>query len=158
MTFSFDGLTIRHKLAVLCSAFLLPIGFLTYLFVAQTEKDITFARKELEGSTYFRALRSELSAIIAVSHGTASIDDLTRAKSAVATLDTAYAARMDAVVPAEKAAAAVRALGSLPPRSPPEAYEPAIEAVLEHIARVQDESNLTLDPDNPRLVRVESDG
>ena len=147
MTFSFDGLTIRHKLAVLCSAFLLPIGFLTYLFVAQTEKDITFAQKELEGSAYFRALRSELSAIIAVSHGTASIDDLVRAQSAVAALDTAYAARMDAVVQAEKAAAGVRALGSLPPRSPPEAYEPAIEVVLEHIARVQDESNLTLDPD-----------
>ena len=147
MRFSFDGLPIRHKLAVLCSAFLLPIGFLTYLFVAQTEKDITFARKELEGSTYFRALRSELSTIIAVSHGIASIDDLTRAQSAVAALDTAHAARMDAVVPAEKAAAAVRALRSLPPRSPPEAYEPTIDAVLEHIARVQDESNLTLDPD-----------
>jgi methyl-accepting chemotaxis protein len=41
----------------------------------------------------------------------------------------------------------VRALGSLPPRSPPEAYEPAIDAVLDHIARVQDGSNLTLDPD-----------
>jgi methyl-accepting chemotaxis protein len=147
MTFSFDGLPIRHKLAVLCSAFLLPIGFLTYLFVAQTEKDITFARKELEGSVYFRALRNELSAIIAVSHGIASIDDLARAQSAVATLDTAYAARMDAVVRAENAAAAVRALRSLPPRSPPEAYEPAIDAVIEHIARVQDESNLTLDPD-----------
>ena len=101
----------------------------------------------MEGAAYFRALRTELSAVIALSHGTGSLDEVTRAQSAVSALDASYAARMDAVVPAEKAAAAVRALGSLPPRSPPEAYEAAIHAVLDHIGRVQDASNLTLDPD-----------
>jgi methyl-accepting chemotaxis protein len=147
VTVRLDGLSIRHKLAVLCSAFLLPIGFLTYLFVAQTGQDIAFARKELEGSTYFRALRDELSAVIALAHGAGSTEDVARAQLAVAALDAAYAARMDAVVPAERAAAAMRALASLPPRSSLEAYEPAIDAVLDHIGRVQDGSNLTLDPD-----------
>lgn len=147
MTFRLDGLPIRYKLAVLCSAFLLPIGFLTYLFIAQTEKDIGFARQELEGSTYFRALRNELSAVIALSLGTGSIDEVTRAQSAVSALDARYAARTDAVAPAERAAAAIRALGALPPASPPGAYDGAIDAVLDHIARVQDGSNLTLDPD-----------
>jgi hypothetical protein len=143
VTYRLDGLPIRHKLAVLCSAFLLPIGFLTYLFIAQTEKDIGFARQELAGSLYVRALRTELLAVIALSHGTGSIEEVARARAAVAALDALYAASMDAVVPAEKAAAAVRALGALPPASPSGAYEGAVNTVLDHIARVQDGSTRT---------------
>jgi methyl-accepting chemotaxis protein len=145
--FRLDGLSIRHKLAVLCSAFLLPIGFLTYLFITQTEKDIAFARKEAEGATYFRALGRELAAVIALSHGTGSFDAVARAQSAVAALDAEYAARMDAMAAAEKATAELEGLSTLTPQSPPEAYDPAIDAVLDHISRVQDGSNLTLDPD-----------
>jgi len=33
-----NRLKIQHKLALLCSAFLLPIGFLIFLLVAHTEK------------------------------------------------------------------------------------------------------------------------
>jgi hypothetical protein len=82
-----DRLKIQHKLAVLCSAFLLPIAFLTYLFIAETEKQVTFALKEVEGTTYVAALSTELRTLIALSQGTASPADLAKAQAEVAKLD-----------------------------------------------------------------------
>ena len=38
---------------------LCPDFFLVALFVLQTEKDVTFAAKELDGNQYFNALRDE---------------------------------------------------------------------------------------------------
>ena len=73
-----DRLKIEHKLAVLCSAFLLPIIFLTYLFIAETEKQVTFALKEVEGSSYVATLATELRTLIALSQGTTSLADLAK--------------------------------------------------------------------------------
>lgn len=50
------------KLVLLCATFLAPIIFLAYLFIAQTEKDVTFAAKELDGNLYINGLRDELKA------------------------------------------------------------------------------------------------
>src|SRR5207302_271342 len=103
-----DRLKIQHKLALLCSAFLLPIAFLTYLFVAQTEKEAAVAAKEVEGSTYFAALKTELRTLIALSQGTASPADLAKAQAEVLTLDRAAAEAMAATDAALAMAAADR--------------------------------------------------
>ena len=141
------NLKIQQKLIVLCSAFLIPIGFLAYLFITQTEKDVTFAAKELEGSAYFNALRLEMTAIIALSQGTATAADVGRAQEAVLRFDADKAADMSATDSAGKAAEAVRADLKLPAGSAADAHDPALDAVSDHIAKVEDGSNLTLDPD-----------
>ncbi len=144
----FSGLKIQHKLALLCSMFLLPVGFLIYLFVAQTEKDVTFAAKELEGSEYFAVLRSELSALIDLSQGaTGGAEALRTAQAAVQRFDLAKAARMNAETAATQATEAVRASLALPKGGPMDAFDGAIDTVSDHIAKVEDGSNLTLDPD-----------
>src|SRR5713101_799057 len=121
-----DRLKIQHKLAVLCSAFLLPIAFLTYLFIAETEKEVSFAAKELEGTAYVAALCTELRTLIALSQGTASPADLAKAQAEVARLDRDKAEAMNATEAAANAAEAVRAAQALPKDAPIAAYDPAI--------------------------------
>jgi methyl-accepting chemotaxis protein len=141
-----DRLKIEHKLAVLCSAFLLPIIFLTYLFIAETEKQVTFALKEVEGSSYVATLATELRTLIALSQGTTSLADLAKAQSEVLKQDRDKAEAMNVVEPAAKAAEAVRAAQALPKDSPAAAYDPAIDAVIGHIAKVADGAGLSIDP------------
>src|SRR5438270_6928277 len=147
MRLFFDRLKIEHKLAVLCSAFLLPIIFLTYLFIAETEKEVSFAASELEGTTYVAALGAELRTLLALSQGTTTPADLARAQSEVLKLDRDKAEAMNAVDSATKAAEAVRAAQALPKDTPAAAYDPAIDAVLDHIAKVADGAGLSTDPD-----------
>jgi methyl-accepting chemotaxis protein len=147
VNFGLDGLTIRHKLAVLCSTFLLPIGFLTYLFIAQTQKDVAIASAELQGSRYISALRGELAAAIAAWNGTASSDDLARAQAAVRQLDAEQATAMNAETAAAWAAKAVDAVRQRFDDRDAALFDAAIDAVLDHIGKVQDGSGLTLDPD-----------
>src|SRR5260370_10175089 len=104
-----DRLKIEHKLAVLCSAFLLPIGFLTYLFIAETEKEVSFALQELEGTSYVAALGTELRTLIALSQGTASPADLANAQSEGLKLDRDKAEAMTAADSAAKPSHAGRA-------------------------------------------------
>src|SRR6266478_370148 len=134
---------IQHKLWVLCSAFLLPIAFLTYLFIAETEKEVSFAAKELEGTAYVAALGTELRTLIALSQGTALPADLAKAQAEVAKLDRDKAEEMNAADSAAKAAEALHAAQALPKDAPIAAYDPAIDAVLDHIAKVADGANLT---------------
>jgi methyl-accepting chemotaxis protein len=142
-----DRVKIQHKLALLCATFLVPIGFLATLFVNQTEKDITFAAKEVEGSTYFIALRGELGALIDMSHGAATVADVQTARSLVLQMDGAKGATMNATESAGKAAEAVKAVMVLTKGSPLDAWDAALDAVSDHITKVEDGSNLTLDPD-----------
>ena len=147
MRFFLDRLRIQHKLLVLCSTFLLPIAFLTYLFIAETEKEISFALKELDGTAYVAALSTELRTLIALSQGTATPADLAKAQSEVLRQDRDKAESMNAANAAAKAAEAVRAAQPLPSGAPRAAYDPAIDAVLEHLATVADGAGLTIDPD-----------
>jgi methyl-accepting chemotaxis protein len=127
--------------------FLLPIGLLTTLFVTQTEKDVTFAAKELGGNGYFAALRQELAAVIDMAEGAGTASGVERALAAVQAQDAAKAADMNAAEAASKAAAAVRAAMALPAGTNADAFDPALDAIANHIAKVEDGSNLTLDPD-----------
>ena len=142
-----DGIKIQHKLALLCSTFLVPIGFLAYLFVTQTQKDVTFAAKEVEGSGYFTTLEAELNSLIDLSQGATSKSELEASQANVLKMDAAKGADMNAVESAGKAADAVRAARALSKTSALDAWDAALDAITDHIAKVEDGSNLTLDPD-----------
>jgi len=142
-----NNLKIRQKLALLCSAFLLPIAFLTYLFIVQTQKDVNFASKELEGSSYFETLRVELMSVIATSQANGPTKDIEQAQTAVLAMDGSKGAIMNAGDSASKAADAVHGVLKLPKDSTADAYDAAIDAITDHMAKVEDGSNLTLDPD-----------
>ncbi len=139
--------TIRRKLVVLCSCFLLPIGFLGWLFVAQTEKDIDFAAKEVRGAAYFQGARQEMEALLDLAQGRGTAADLAKAAAALKMLDARFAVEMNAVSSAEQAGRAVAAAGALPAGAPPAAWDAAIDAVADLMAKIEDGSNLTLDPD-----------
>jgi methyl-accepting chemotaxis protein len=141
-----NRLKIQHKLALLCSAFLLPIGFLTFLFVVDTEKDVSFAAKELQGIAYLAALKAELEHVVALAYGAGSSADLASAQAGVLSFDRLQPEGVNSAAAAAKAAEAVRDAQRLPKGSTILAYEPAFSAVLDHISRVADDSNLTLDP------------
>jgi methyl-accepting chemotaxis protein len=141
----FSRLKVQQKLALLSVTFLLPIGFLVFLFVTQTETDVAFAASELKGLAYFETLRTELTTLIDFSQGSASAAEMAAAQSTVLTMDTSEAVPMDATDAAAAAAKAVTA-ATLAARGGVETYDPAIDAVLDHISRVEDGSNLTLDP------------
>lgn len=49
-------LSLRNKILVLCSTFIVPIGFLLYLTVSSYQKDIQFSSQELSGLIYLKPL------------------------------------------------------------------------------------------------------
>ena len=55
-----DDMPIGRKLFFLALIYSVPIVFLLYLFVSQTNKDINFADKELRGTEYLRVTRKLL--------------------------------------------------------------------------------------------------
>ena len=138
---------IGYKLIMLCVTFSVPIAFLVFLFVSQTEKDVTFAAKELIGNQYFNALRDELNAVIDLSQGTLSSAEVDQRAAMVRKMAESYDLAMNSGEAAGKASVAVSAAMAIRPGSPISAYDAALDAVLDHIGKVEDGSNLTLDPD-----------
>src|SRR6266446_6693959 len=65
-------ISISHKLAALVGLFLAPIALLVWLLVAQSSKDIAFADKELDGTTYLEAAWPLLGGLIAAQGGGAA--------------------------------------------------------------------------------------
>jgi hypothetical protein len=47
-----DNFSIRIKLGVIVALFLAPIVLLSWLFIQQSAKDISFAQKERDGVVY----------------------------------------------------------------------------------------------------------
>jgi methyl-accepting chemotaxis protein len=142
-----SNVKIHIKLLLLSSIFLIPIGFLAWLFVTQIDKDVTFAAKELEGNVYFATLRDELNAIIDLSQGATPAAEVTKAQKAVLAQDAAKGEAMKASESAGKAAQAIRDALALPKDGGMDGFDPALDAISDHIAKVEDGSNLTLDPD-----------
>lgn len=136
-------LKVRHKLIVLSVTFLLPIGFLAYLFIAQTQKDVDFAALELTGNAYFSALRAELGALIDLGQRRVGSTEVQAVQRAVLAADAALAAAVNATAAADQAAGAVQAALVMPPDGTPA----ALDAVQAQMTQVADGSNLTLDPE-----------
>ena len=142
-----ENMKIGNKLILLCSTFLVPISFLVYLFVSQTEKDITFAAKELDGSVYFNTLRDELNAAIDLAQGFGSGATLERDASATFKTGAIYDVDMKSGEAAVKADNTVKQALALKPGAAMDAYDATLDAISDHMAKVEDGSNLTLDPD-----------
>ncbi|WP_341992192.1 methyl-accepting chemotaxis protein [Azorhizobium sp. AG788] len=130
-----DGQPIGRKIAAICALFLLPIGLFGHLFVSQSNKDIGFAERERDGVAYLGQIWPALS--LAMSGGTGPIAipenvtaGLRRAGAANDGIMQTEAARKDLLSAIESRSGA--AIG---------------QAALTLIAKVDDGSNLTLDPD-----------
>ncbi len=133
---------INAKLSILSATFLLPIALLVYQFIGQANVNIVFSEREFVGSQYFRVLREALDATVDLAHGKA--DAVERALAAAKAKDATDAAEMKAT---ETAAAMQRAVAAAIAAPKGEALNAALDATLAHITRIQDSSNLTLDPD-----------
>lgn len=137
-----NTLKINAKLSILSATFLLPIALLVYQFIGQANVNIVFSEREFVGSQYFRVLREALDATVDLAHG--KTDAVERALAAAKAKDATDAAEMKAT---ETAAAMQKAIAAAIAAPKGEALNAALDATLAHITRIQDSSNLTLDPD-----------
>ena len=135
-----------HKFVVVGIVLLVPLGFVATAYVQSQREQIAFSAKERQGVAVMTPLVTLVADTVQARHRTtASLDpdhadpvaDLDRDIAAVTAAGTRYGAGLDF------ADSWVDARGLIWQR----AYDPAIEAMLNLIVRVGDESNLTLDPD-----------
>jgi methyl-accepting chemotaxis protein len=144
-----DNVSIRHKLFAIVGLFFVPIAILAFLFVQQSIKDISFARKEIDGVTYVKGVWPVLSALV-----TASTD--ANAKPEVKLNDAQdhvtsgkmFDGAMNTADAQTKFDSALRNI-SWPsqPLKDAEKAQVAIAAARNLIAKIGDGSNLILDPD-----------
>src|SRR5689334_7233229 len=126
-------LTIRERLIAVVCLSLLPILLLGYLFVTQSQKDIAFGSKELDGALYYAALAPDLAAV----SGAGALPN-----------DAALAAARGRFDTAMGSATLADAYAKLRGGSHAPAYSPQTSAALLALyAKVGDASNLILDPD-----------
>ncbi len=149
----FRNLSTSAKFLILCGIFLVSLGVATYSLVKEKEIAIHFARKELVGNRYVATVRPIYGAILSEKdkQGSpalqpASADKLIRALSAI------EARTAGALQTAELSKALEAALRDLSAKTAEgqETGETALKALATAktlIARVGDDSNLTLDPD-----------
>ena len=132
---------------MLSASFLAPIAVLSYLLITQAEKDISFAQKEVFGANYFDAQRDVLVALIGYTEGGEAKVALEGALQRVRALEQVSAEAMQAGEAARTANDKINNI-LLAAKSPSrEAVDEAIDAVISYIGKVEDGSNLTLDPD-----------
>ena len=125
-------LTIRGRLIAVVCLSLVPIALLGYMFVGQSQKDIAFGSKEIDGVRYYSALAPDLMAL--TSDGKLPDDGEFRA------VRLAYDPEMSSASLANQYAM-LRAKAAID-------YSPeTTAALLALLAKVGDASNLILDPD-----------
>jgi len=142
-------LTLRKKLAALSGLFFVPILLLAYLFVAQSQKDIEFSSKEVDGRVYLAVLGELQHALIDQKFSLGdrrSAEILTSAPARLKGLEGRFAVEMKAE---EQSAALLKALAAWQAGEgdAESRYQNALTAVQKLIAQVGDGSNLILDPD-----------
>ncbi len=126
-------ISIKARLAIIAFLAFLPVLFLGYLFVTQSQKDIAFASKELVGNQYLSAIGPEIVAL-------ASGQPLPSAERLVADGQA-----FDAMI--GTTAIATEYLGLRDAFAGP-GFDPTLSATaLALVAKIGDGSNLILDPD-----------
>ena len=141
------NMKISRKLAAMGLTFFAPIITLTYLFISQVEKDIQFAEKEVLGNTYFSALGEEMNAIIDLSQSRQSKPAAERAAAKVQETSATLDASMGSGEASAKAVKEVTNALSLKADADISQFDSALDALSDQMAKVEDGSNLTLDPD-----------
>ena len=149
----FQNLRTSTKLLILCSTFSISIGVTVYGLVTEKLIAIDFARQELTGSRYLRAVRAVYQEIFAVRSDEevagrphASVDTVAQAL-ADAEAETGGAFQTAAL--AKSVAAELRELGvaAAEQRRLDAIVLDALSKAQALAARIGDDSNLTLDPD-----------
>ncbi|MBX9619230.1 MAG: PilZ domain-containing protein [Hyphomicrobiales bacterium] len=140
-------LPIRHKLLILVSLFLVPISLQVFLFVQQSNKDITFSAAEQHGVVYLRSVWPLLNGLVtAVAEENIAGDTkaLSNLRSAAETHDAAMKTS-----DFSKAALAALTKAGWPgkPVKRDGDSEAAIAALRTLFGKIGDGSNLILDPD-----------
>ena len=124
-------ISIRGRLTTIVLMSLLSVGFLGFLFVSQSLKDVAFAQKELAGTALVHALEDDLRLVASLQKPgeIGALNDLFNKYGTPADAVDAYAAyrkvRLDNKTTPAEATTALKTL----------------------IAQVGDSSNLILDPD-----------
>lgn len=131
------NIAIRHRLTAVVLFSILPIALLGWLFVAQSQREIAFSAKEIEGTRYIETLMPDLVAL-ARQHDEASPLEANGAFEL-------HSARLDTALGTKAASRAYSKLrdGLSRARHPGAARHAAARL----IAKVGDGSNLILDPD-----------
>ncbi|MBE0533143.1 MAG: HAMP domain-containing protein [Rhodospirillales bacterium] len=144
----FDHLKVSRKLMALSAVFLLPVAFLAWLLVVQSQKDIHFAAKERDGGRYLSGLARLQVDLVTGWYAGQPLSALKPARDRVAGLEREMSNPMDTAelfAAMDKAAADLAAAGTADAdRAKFEVLMTALRAV---IGRVGDSSNLILDPD-----------
>jgi methyl-accepting chemotaxis protein len=136
-------LMLWQKLGLLCLGFVVPTVFLACLLVQYTAKDVDFALKEEDGAAYFVGLAAEFNGLVDRSLGVAA-PGLPAAAEEARALGARLDADMRSAEASTKASEAVKA--ALSSGSPAD-FDAALDAVSDQMGKVEDGSNLTLDPD-----------
>ena len=149
-----DNLNVRRKLSLLTLIFLIPIAFLTWLLIAQSWKDISFAAKEFDGDRYLAITRPLLMDLLEAHQSADAKALLAALPRHVEALGAIEAELGEAMITPELAGpllAGLKAFSAEAGRATPAVRKEKIEAMIaqlrELIARVGDSSNLILDPD-----------
>jgi methyl-accepting chemotaxis protein len=122
--------TVGQKIAVILTCLAVPLVYMTWLYVAQTQRNITFVEKEIDGARYIEQIWP-----LASSNGIDPADAARRLRDADPTLGARFGAK-----------AAVEKLLAVAGKPGTKAGD-TVEAAKTAIAKVADGSNLTLDPD-----------
>jgi len=136
-----NDVRISRKLALLAGIFILPVAFLAWLLIAQSNKDIDFAAKELLGSRYVAALARLETDLTETKPALA----LSQAHAAVKAVEADLGAVMGTAEVMDALDKSMVALG--PNGGDVDSRDKAVAAVRAVINRVGDGSNLILDPD-----------
>src|SRR3954454_7484236 len=127
------NISISHKLAALVGLFLAPIALLVWLLVAQSSKDISFADKELDGTTYLETVWPLLGSLIAAQESGGTTDTTAKTADAARALGTRFDADMKT---GEAAAALQTGVTATRAGKDPARYASAIAATRALIAKI----------------------
>jgi len=122
------AMTIRARLAFVVLLSLLPVTLLGWLFVTQSQKDISFATKEVAGTRYLAALQPDLT----------SLSTATRPSAALQGVIAALDAELGTAESSKRYLSLRQEASQAPELS---------AALLALVSKVGDGSNLILDPD-----------
>ncbi|WP_316978080.1 methyl-accepting chemotaxis protein [Shumkonia mesophila] len=143
----FDHLKVSRKLMALSAVFLLPVAFLAWLLVVQSQKDIHFAAKERAGGRYLAGLASLEVDLVAGWYGGQPASGIKPALDRVIQLEREMSDEMDTAKLFATLSGNATALAAGKAGADGAAFEALMTALRAVIVRVGDSSNLILDPD-----------
>lgn len=129
----FSHLRLSHQIILMLCTVLGPFGLMTYLYVTNANKDITFVQKEMQGLRYIKTLIPLLNLSDSVYSSPYGPESLAEAQRAAAELD----AELKSGAASAVFFAAMRSSDKLT----------ALDAGAAVFTKIADGSNLTLDPD-----------